>query len=272
VGGGNAPLPSYCDDDLVAAGYPHGAPLTYKSDSTQSYELGSKNAFGNWLKIATSVYYIKWNQIQQSIYVAGACGLQFTDNLGEAVAWGGDLQASMIFGPVNIDLATGYTSARYSKTSPDGCQTAANPSPCKATDGDAISGQAAIDYAPGTNSPFTVALGVQYNFQLVRHDAFVRADWEYESRNPWLAAVQDPNNQAQYNPYSYTLPSTSFTSVRTGVNIGDWQVAAFCDNLFDSHTVINYSLGQTDGSTTPQQNAYTFRPRTVGITATWHGH
>ena len=272
VGGGNAPLPSYCDQDLIAAGYPNGAPLTYKSDSTQSYELGSKNAFGNWLKIATSVYYIKWNQIQQSIYVAGACGLQFTDNLGEAVAWGGDLQASMVFGPVNIDLATGYTSARYSKTSPDGCQTAANPAPCKATNGDAISGQAAIDYAPGTNSPFTVALGVQYNFQVKQHDAFVRADWEYESRNPWLAAVQDPNNQAQYNPYSYTLPSTSFTSVRSGVNVGDWQIAAFCDNLFDSHTVINYSLGQTDGSTTPQQNSYTFRPRTVGITATWHSH
>ncbi|HUA89925.1 MAG TPA: TonB-dependent receptor [Steroidobacteraceae bacterium] len=274
VGGGNAPLPSYCDDDLAAAGYANGAPLTYKSDSTQNYEIGSKNAFGDWLKIATSVYYIKWNDIQQSIYVAGACGLQFTDNLGTAAAWGGDIQAEAKLGAFDIDLATGYTSARYTKDDPAGCQVSATSAPCLATKGDAISGQAAINYSPGTNAPFTVALGVQYNYHLMTHDAFVRADWEYEARNPWLAAVQDPNNNAQYNyGYSYTLPSTSFTSVRAGVSLGgDWQLAAFCDNLFDTHTVTNYALGQTDGTYTPQQNAYTFRPRTVGITATWRGH
>ena len=60
--------------------------------------------------------------------------------------------------------------------------------------------------------------------------------------------------------------------MRGGVNFGEWQLAAFCDNLFDSHTVNNYALGQTDGTYTPQQNAWTFRPRTVGLTFTWHGH
>jgi iron complex outermembrane recepter protein len=274
VGGGNAPLPSYCDADLAAAGYPNGAPLTYKSDDTQNYEIGSKNSVGNWLKIATSVYYIKWNSIQQSIYVAGACGLQFTDNLGTAVAWGGDLQAEMLFGPVHIDLATGYTSARYTKDSPLGCQQAPLFVPCKATNGDAISGQAAIDYAPGVNPPFTVALGVEYTFKLGQRDAFVRTDWQYEARNPWPSTLQNPNNQAQYNPNTYTLPSTSFTSMRTGVDVGDWTVAAFVDNLFNSKTVINYALGQADpynpaGSPSVQQNQYTFRPRTLGITAIW---
>ena len=273
VGGGNAPLPSYCDADLAAAGYPNGAPLTYKSDSTQNYEIGSKNGFGDWLKIATSVYYIKWDQIQQSIYVAGACGLQFTDNLGTAAAWGGDIQAEAKLGSVDIDLATGYTSARYTKNDPSGCQQSASAPPCLASSGDAISGQAAINYSPGVNSPFTTALGVQYNFRLTKYDSYVRADWEYEARNHWLAAVQDPNNNAQYNyGYSYTLPSTSFTSMRAGVNFGEWQLAAFCDNLFDTHTVNNYALGQTDGTVTPQQNAYTFRPRTVGLTFTLHTH
>ena len=45
-----------------------------------------RTASATGCKIATSVYYIKWNNIQQNIYVAGACGLQFTDNLGTAVA------------------------------------------------------------------------------------------------------------------------------------------------------------------------------------------
>ena len=270
VGGGNAPLPPYCDTDLAAAGYPNGAPLTYKSDSTQSYELGSKNLLGQSLRIATSVYYIKWNSIQQSVYVAGACGLQFTDNLGTAAAWGGDLQAELALGPVNIDLGAGYTSARYTKDSPPGCQTAPLFVPCKSSNGDAISGQAAIDYAPGLNSPFTVALGIQYGFRLGEHDAFLRADWEYESRNPWLSTLQNPNDTAQFNPFTYTLPQTSFTSLRAGVNIGEWQVAAFVDNLFDSHTVTNYALGQPALAPTVQENDYTYRPRTFGITATWH--
>ena len=273
VGGGNAPLPSYCNADLTAAGFPNGAPLTYKSDNTQNYEIGAKNAFGNWLKIATSVYYIKWNDIQQNLYVAGACGLQFTDNLGTAVAKGFDLQAEMQFGPISIDLAAGYTSARFTKDDPAGC-TPGNSGvgvPCLAINGDAISGQEGINYAPGAMAPWTVALGVAYNFRLAKRDAFVRADWEYQSRNPWLAAVQDPAAAGVYNfGFSYTLPSTSFTSLRAGVNFGEMQLAAFCDNLFDSHTVNNYILGQTDGNFTPQQNVYTFRPRTVGITATWH--
>jgi iron complex outermembrane recepter protein len=272
VGGGNAPLPPYCDPDLATAGYPNGAPLTYKSDSTQSYEIGSKNLFGESLRVATSVYYIKWNSIQQSVYVAGACGLQFTDNLGTAVAWGGDLQAQLALGPVNIDFGTGYTSARYTKDSPPGCQTGPLFVPCKSSNGDAISGQAAIDYAPGLNSPFTVALGVEYGFSLGEHKAFVRADWEYQSRNPWLSTLQNPNDSAQYNPFTFALPSTSFTSLRGGVNVGEWQIAAFIDNLFDSHTVTNYALGQPAGAAGRCSRSPVRWPRTFGITATWHAH
>jgi hypothetical protein len=44
-------------------------------------------------------------------------------------------------------------------------------------------------------------------------------NWEYTSRNPWRAPVQDPNS-SQFNPNSYTLPSTSFTSLRTGIKLG----------------------------------------------------
>jgi len=279
VGGGNAPLPPYCDSDLAAAGYPNGAPLTYRSDSTQNYEIGSKNLFGEVLRIATSVYYIKWNAIQQSVYVAGACGLQFTDNLGTAVAWGGDLQAELALGPLSVDFATGYTSARYTNNSPGDCgQTlivngVPTVIPCKSSNGDAISGQAAIDYAPGLNSPFTAALGVQYGFKLGEHNAFVRADWEYESRNPWLSTLQNPNDTAQYNPFTYSLPATSFTSLRAGVNVGQWQFTAFIDNLFDSHTVTSYALGQPALAATVQENDYTYRPRTLGVQAVWRiGH
>jgi outer membrane receptor protein involved in Fe transport len=274
VGGGNPALPSYCDADLANNGYPNGAPLTYRPDTTQNYELGAKNAIGSNFRIATSVYYIKWKDIQQSVYIAGSCGLQFIDNVGEAVAKGFDLQAEAVFGPLYLDLATGYTSARFSTDSPI-VNTSGQP---LVANGDAISGQASINGAPGTSPPWTVAIGAEYRFHPFEHDAFVRADWQYASQNNWQAAIQDPRT-AQYvvgqvpQPYSYS--STTFTSLRAGVNLGDWLLSAFVDNLTNTHPVINYAMSQADtyvtGITAPtvQQNQFTYRPRTFGLNATW---
>ena len=235
--------------------------MTYKSDSTQSLEVGSKNSFGPALKIASSVYYIKWSDIQQSVYVAGGCGLQFTDNLGTAVAKGFDLQAESKLGPMNFDLAVGYTDARYTKAS------------LLANVGDAISGQDAINQSPGATSPWTIALGAEYGFKLADHPAFVRMDYQYQSRNNWYSTFQDPNS-LQYNPDTYALPATTFVQLRAGMHLGNWQVSAFADNLFNSHTVINYQLGQLDAfnSVPPheQENQYTYRPRTFGLTASLH--
>jgi iron complex outermembrane recepter protein len=270
-GGYNPPLPPYCGPGLITEGFSSGeAPLTYNKDTTQSYEIGSKNNFSDRVKIATSVYYIQWNGIQQNVYVGGNCGLQFTDNLGTAVAKGFDFQAdAVIGGGLSIETSVGYTNARFTKTSQSNLAIA----------GDAISGEAAINYSPGTNPPWTIAVGPQYDFRLLDHDAFVRADWEYSSRNPWLAPVQDVNS-TQFNPNSYTLPATSFTSLRAGVKLGGWQVSLFCDNLFDSHTVLNYAQVQLDAfnpsylanptaPTSVQQNNFTYRPRTIGITGTF---
>jgi iron complex outermembrane recepter protein len=283
VGGGNAPLPSYCDQGLADLGYPNGAPLTYRSDSTQNYEIGSKNIVGGFLNLATSLYWINWNNIQQNVYVPGSCGLQFTDNLGTAVAKGFDLQADLVFDAFKLNFSVGYTEARFTTNSPRAGL---------ALDGDAISGQEAIEYAPGTNPPWTVAIGPEYDFKLGDSEAFVRADWTFESRNNWLAPVQDPNSKQCFGPapsvvpvggpyctsiYSYSPPSHSELQLRAGVNLGDWMVSLFCENCLNSHTVLDYQFGQLDpynpaGSPTPQQNQYTYRPLTVGIEATLHMH
>jgi iron complex outermembrane recepter protein len=267
-GGGNSPLPTYCDGDngLNQVGYPNGAPLTYQSDTTQSFEVGAKNNIGNKFRLASSVYYIKWNGIQQNVYVAFNCGLQFTDNLGTAVAKGFDVQAEMVLGGgFSVDAALGYTSARYTADTPP-------PKAHLVSSCDAISGEAAIDGGPGTNPPWTVSVGAQYNFTMASRDSFVRFDWEYTGRNNWPAAVQDPTS-VQFSPYTYTLSSTTFASLRGGMTFGNVQLALFVDNLFDSRTITNYQLSQLDSNNpgtppAPQQNAWTFRPRTIGITAT----
>ena len=167
----------------------------------------------------------------------------------------------------------GFTSARFVSNSKDEL----------AIDGDAISGQAAINASPGTNPPWNVAVGAQYNFVLADHKSFARIDYQFESRNPWLAAVQDPRSKPEYTggvaggttPYSYTLPSTSFVQFRTGTAFGPWETSLFIDNLLNSHTTTNYERTFIDSNNPgippgPQYNNYTFRPRTFGITATLH--
>jgi outer membrane receptor protein involved in Fe transport len=278
-GGVNAPLPGglnpdgtpngICAPGLLSLGYADGqSPSNYKSDTTQSFEIGSKDVFADRLRIATSLYRIKWKDIQQNVYV-GSCGLQFTDNLGTALAWGGDIQADLVVGGgFSIEASVGYTNARFTQDSKGGL----------ALKGEAIAGEAAINYAPGTNPPWTVAVGPQYSFKAAGHDAFVRMDWEYTSRNPWLSPIQDPNNTAQYNPNAYTLSSTAFASLRTGITIDKWLVSAFCDNLFDSRTTTNYAEVQVDAfnpnidqslPSSVQHNNFTFRPRTIGVTFTF---
>jgi iron complex outermembrane recepter protein len=263
-GGFNPPLIPACKPGLIAEGFTSGqAPASYGPDTTQSYEIGAKNNFSDRLKIATSVYYIPWKNIQQNVYIAGNCGLQFTDNLGTAVAKGFDFQAEANLGAgFTFEFTAGYTNARFTKTSLGNI----------AVEGDAIAGNAAINYSPGTSPPWSLTAGPQYSFKVFEHEAFARLDWEYASRNPWLAPVQDPRSSQYDSGFSYTLPATSYTSFRSGVKLHGWDISAFCDNLFNKFPVINYAQTQIDpfnpaGPPRPQENDFTWRPRTFGITA-----
>jgi len=66
------------------------------------------------------------------------------------------------------------------------------------------------------------------------------------------------------------LPGTTFTSLRGGMQFGPVSLAAFCDNLTNSHaiTAYNWSINPGDGNSRLERQ-YTFRPRTIGITAIW---
>ncbi|HEY2676762.1 MAG TPA: TonB-dependent receptor [Steroidobacteraceae bacterium] len=263
-GGANNPVPyAACSSDFQTFGIP-GAPATYSSDSVNSFEVGAKNNIDNRFKIASSVYYIKWSNIQQTV-VPPICQISFIANLGQAVAKGLDIQAEMaITDNFTAELAAGYTDARYTQNS-----SLAPPPPGQApqyvvSEGDAISGQSGQP-AP----PLTLTLGLEYRFKMFTRASYVRFDDEYEGRPKWNSASQDPTT-LQYDPANYTLSSTNFASARAGMTFGGWQASLFCDNLFDSHTVTNYnwSIDPGDGNSRLERQ-FTFRPRTVGLTVTY---
>ena len=107
-------------------------------------------------------------------------------------------------------------------------------------------------------------------------DSFVRVDDEYEGRAKWPSPQQDLST-LQGDPINYVLPSTNFASFRGGMNFGDWQLAAFVDNLTDAHPVTNYEFSINsqvlNGAGQPAysrlERDFTFRPRTFGLTFTY---
>jgi iron complex outermembrane receptor protein len=282
AGGGNPSIPYDptfqnpnigCTQDFINFGIPQ-APSSYKSDTVQSFEIGAKNNINNRIRLASSIYYIKWNNIQGNI-VPPICQIQWTDNLGNAVSKGFDLQADIqVTSALSVDTTFGYTDARYTKDAfPNGAVTTGPNAPLPlAVSGDAIGGP----NGTGTGfsiPPWSATIGAEYKFGLLAHESFVRVDYEYKAADKWTHSALDPRT-SQYDPTSLPTPRQSFASARVGTNLGDWAVSFFVDNLTDSHTITNFnhqtnpydSAGNPLAS--PAYRYITYRPRTFGITAT----
>ena len=261
-GGANNPVPqAACAGDFAAFGISESPP-TFNSDTVNSFEVGAKNNIDNRFKIASSIYYIRWNNIQQTV-VPPVCQISFISNLGQATAKGMDIQAEVaLTDAFTFELATGYTEARYSKDS----RLSPNEANPIVSAGDAITGESGGGQSGQPNAPFTASVGLEYRFALHQHDSFVRIDDEYQSRPKWRGPSQDANT-LQYDPAYYILSPTNFASARTGVAFGAMQISLFCDNLLDTHTVTNYewSINPGDGNSRLERQ-FTFRPRTVGLT------
>jgi len=261
-GGANNPVPyAACSLDFQAFGI-KSSPATYNSDTVNSFEVGAKNNFDNRIKIASSAYYIRWNNIQQTV-VPPICEISFIDNLGDAVAKGADLQAEFaITDNFTAELATGYTDARYTKNATLSSNSSYGP---VVSSGDAITGQSGQPAAP-----FTATLGLEYKIDLGSHASFIRFDEEYQGRDKWPSPQQDAST-LQYDPANYTLSPTHFASLRAGSTFGGWQIEAFVDNLTDTNTITNYewSINPNEGGSpvySRLQREFGYRPRTFGLT------
>src|SRR5256884_226733 len=269
-GGANNPLPPVaCQQDFIDFGIT-AAPTTFSSDSVNSFEVGAKNNIANRVKIASSIYYIRWNNIQQTV-VPPTCQISFIDNLGQAVAKGADLQAEIALTErFTVELAAGYTDARYTRDSSLSSNSTTGP---VVANGDAITSVASELGGGQPTAPVTVIAGLEYKFSAFSHATFVRADAEYYARAKWPTPGQDPTT-LQSDAAAFVVPGTTRASVRGGVDFGSWQLAAFVDNLTNAHPLTDYNYTICPPPAQPAcpgsdrlQRAYTFRPRTFGLTA-----
>ena len=251
IGGANIPFPlAICQADIDKLG--GKIPTTYNSDTVWSYEIGSKNKlFDRRLTFAGSAYYLVWSGIQQANYLT-SCGFQYIGNLGTVHSKGFDAQLNLtVMDGLNLDLAVGYTDARYSKTTLS-AGPGSNP---LSTVGNTIPGY----------SPWTVTVGAQYDFRFGQNAAFIRGDYEYKSRNPYLTTGQDPRN-AVNDPALVNNPAYAELNIRAGLTVRKVQLEAFVNNLADSRPRLE--LTHQD-QYTELFEAQTIRPRSYGVAASY---
>jgi outer membrane receptor protein involved in Fe transport len=249
IGGLNTGLPPSCNPILTALGYPNGVPPDYKSDSVWSYELGTKNTlWDRRLQIAASAFYIKWQNIQQNLYMP-ACGFQFTANLANAVSSGADVDARLRASEhLTLGLAVGYTDARYTTTVPGSTGNVV-------TDGDRLPG-----------APWVVTASGEYVFPVFdTRKPYFRVDYQVSSSWSGRQPEQDSANVI-YDPTIPSYGETKALSARTGVRWGGFDVSFYGQNLLNTHPLL---FTAHDLITSPLYFDLTWRPRTLGITGTY---
>ena len=255
IGGVNAKVGQFCYGpggslDLIGL---TDVPPSYDSDTLWSYEIGTKNSFAdNRVLLNASAYLVDWQDIQQN--VALGCGFQFTDNLGEAESTGFDIQAQLkVTEAILVGGAFGYTDAKFTRT------VQLQPTVSSIVqDGDHLGG-----------SPWNLALFGQVNFAVYDQNAYLRADYQYSAQQTDLVANQNPLNGG-YALWFPSVPVQSYTSLRAGVKWDRLDLSLFAQNLFDSRPKLTSTqdIGTPQGGT-PLFYDITWRPRTVGLTATY---
>lgn len=100
--------------NVLPPGVPADTPLTYKSDSLTSYEVGWKTSgAGGKYSLDVSAYYLDWKDIQ---LLAVVNGFGINSNGGTAVSKGGEFTASVIpTAGLTFSLNGAYTDAALTK-------------------------------------------------------------------------------------------------------------------------------------------------------------
>lgn len=248
-GGAQRVPPSICGTDLASLGIKKPS-ATYNSDYVWSYEVGSKDAFANdRVYLSGSLFYIKWYNMENEIFLP-TCGQSTILNIGSATSKGADfsVRAEVLPGLL-ANLGVGYTHAVQDQT-----VRAAGASYPLLVKGDTIPGPQGYLYGP-----WQLNAGLQYDREVFTHDAFIRADYTYQGEGP----KNDPLLLG-YNPLLPRTPAVSLVSLRLGVTVHRWQISLFCNNLLNSHVVVQqYQMENFS----PLYYGFTVRPRTVGIRA-----
>jgi outer membrane receptor protein involved in Fe transport len=210
------------------------APTTFKHDTLWSYEAGYKaDLLDKTLSVESSVYDIRWNQIQQLYAINGE---QVIVNGGRAAVDGLELRAK--YHPQGNWTFEGGLAAIDARLTED--------APGLATSGSRLPNTARLSASAGLNYVFTLAghsgyLGITERFNGARNAGF---------------------DGSQTLP-NYRLPAYVLTDLQAGLSIGNIDVGFYVRNVFNRTVQLEASTGLASLGgpvlVTP------VRPRTIGL-------
>ena len=261
-GGVNSGVGSACQSGLVQLGLTD-APPGFKSDSLWSYEVGGKNTvWDHRLQINTSLFFIDWKDIQQSVYL-GSCGLAYVGNLGQVHSRGGDIAVlAKATDAMTLNFTAAYIDAKYVATV---CAT-----PSVVCTGPAAAAAPIVSVGDQlAAAPWSLSASLDYEFpKFLNRAPYFHLIYTYSTAQTGLIPYQNPNNGVS-DPTLTGIPVSKDLSLRAGLRWNGMDVSLFANNLLDQHPV----LFDARDFAAPAVQLYFNRsvtPRTIGLTWTYH--
>jgi outer membrane receptor protein involved in Fe transport len=213
-------------------------PGSFGPDKLWSYELGSKNLLADrQLSLNVDGYYIQWSKIQQQILIP-TCAFDFISNVGDAEAYGSELELQY-----NLPFVKGLTLGLNSSVEKTRITSSTG------------NGAAAVGQQLLFTPQWTTTVSGNYSFQVMQDAvAFIRTDYDWTGRShgDFVQSTTDYNNK------QYGVLNASF-----GVSFDDGlDVQLYAKNLLDSVTVIR------EPTIADVTEAYTVPPLTIGLKVT----
>ncbi|MEP7244761.1 MAG: TonB-dependent receptor [Gammaproteobacteria bacterium] len=239
------PVGTSCANDAATLGFDPLAPRKIESDSLWSYEVGSKNQLlDGRMGIDASAYHEEWKNVQTNTLLP-ECGVLTTMNLGEAQIDGVDLSVMVLAARgLALGASVSYMDARYSSA--------------------LVVNDTAIRRKgePLGVAPWSMHLSGEYQFMVRARELYVRTDYTHSAHDNTALDVDSP----LVDPDIPRTPATSSLDLRSGVRFGALDVSVFASNVLDEGPLL--SLGHDDRGSGFYRST-TFRPRMIGITATF---
>jgi iron complex outermembrane recepter protein len=228
-------------------------PTVFGMDTLWSYEVGTKSTLlDGRMRLDTGLFHIAWNNGAGYHTPAPLPGVP-----GAAASNGFDFAVQMLpSAHVKLDMNVGYTDARYTRTITQGGVVIVR------------QGQAVV---PGFDfvslSPWNFTGSVDYLVQLGRGaTGDFQAQDVFRSRNPGPFALQDPQSPS-YVPGYQPDPATNLLNLRARIRWQRYDAALFVNNALNALPTLQRT--NATGQVTQMFIAGTFRPRTVGLAASW---
>lgn len=217
-------------------------PTKFGTDSLWTYELGSKGRYlDGRLTVNGAAFYTDWHDIQQQIYLPD-CGYYFTENVGDARIYGGELESRLII--VDGLLLTADFSAESATIT-----RSVNPVTVPV-------GSNLIDVPQAT-----ATVNLSYNWFIndkLQVKPFIGWEWTGRSNGSYQRFTNTVALGSLTN-LNYNNPAYSVVNANVTVSYGNYDVSIYAKNLLNDQTIIQ----------TPEINTvyegYTVRPRTIGV-------